>query len=64
MYHPQAGQDYEFIELRNIGSEWLDLSPVSLVNGVEFHFADGDVEGLEPGQYVVVVENRAVFESR
>src|SRR5690606_22138427 len=43
MYHPADGGDrdaeeYEFIELRNTGTEPLDLSGISFVDGIAFTF--------------------------
>ncbi|MBN1851135.1 MAG: lamin tail domain-containing protein [Pirellulales bacterium] len=54
---------FEFIELENTSpSETLDLSGVSLNDGIEFTFANGQM--LEPGQFVVVVESLENFISR
>lgn len=71
MYNPAAGPDesidnneFEFIELKNIGDETLDLSGVSLTEGVRFDFAGSDVTTLGPGRFVLVVRNRQVFLSR
>jgi len=63
MYHPANGADYEFIELQNTGAEVLDLTHISFTSGIEFHFASSDVTELGPGEYVVLVENEAVFRS-
>ena len=56
--------DYEFIELKNVGDETLDLSSVSFTDGIVFAFADGGVVSLGPGEFVLVVRNREAFESR
>jgi hypothetical protein len=72
MYHParpEAGEsfgkdDYEFIKLKNIGTETLDLSGVKFVNGIRFSFTGGAVTSLPPGEQVVVVKNRAAFLER
>jgi len=56
--------DFEFIELKNVGPDTLDLSSVSFTNGVAFHFGDSDVTTLGPGAFVLVVKSRAAFESR
>ena len=64
MYHPPEGQDYEFIELQNVGGAPVDLRPVSFIDGIGFDFASSDVTQLNPGEFVVVVENEAVFRSR
>ena len=58
------GVALEFIDLLNISSETLDLRGVHLRNGIRFAFEESDVRSLEPGEYVVVVKNRAVFETR
>ena len=63
MYHPTEDRDLEFIELRNIGAESLDLRPVSFTDGIEFDFAGSDVEELAAGEFVVVAGNRSVFEA-
>ncbi|MCZ6792144.1 MAG: lamin tail domain-containing protein [Planctomycetota bacterium] len=63
MYNPLDGSDREFIEIQNIGADSLDLRPVSLTNGVQFRFDEGDVPSLAPGEFVLVVKNRAVFEA-
>ena len=72
MYNPASApaddavgnDEFEFIELKNIGDETLDLSTVSLTNGVDFAFADGDVTTLGPGQFVLLVKNRDAFLAR
>jgi len=64
---PEEGIDnneFEFIELKNTGNETLDLSGVSLTEGVRFDFAGGDVTTLGPGGFVLVVRNRQAFLSR
>ena len=57
-------QNFEFIELRNVGSQTVTLSDVSFTAGIAFNFSAGTVPFLEPGQSVVVVKNRAAFELR
>jgi hypothetical protein len=72
MYHPLAAdspgsfdrEDFEFLELVNIGTEPLRLAGFRLQGGIEFAFSSGGVPELEPGGVVLVVENRAAFESR
>ena len=60
MYHPVNGSDYEFIELQNIGDSDLDISNVRLSVGIDFTFPEMT---LAAGDYVVVVNNIAAFES-
>jgi hypothetical protein len=71
MYHPAASpggsftnEDYEYIELKNIGPVALDLTGVRMINGVDFDFAGSAVPNLEPGQSVLVVPNQAAFAER
>ena len=52
MYHPQEtghpnDPNAEFIEMRNIGTETLNLNLVKFTNGIDFSFPDID---LAPGQ--------------
>ena len=72
MYNPPAppagdstdNEEFEFIELKNIGDEILDLSSVSFVNGIAFDFGNGNIGNLGPGEFVLVVRNQADFMSR
>jgi hypothetical protein len=69
MYHPGAGgtflsDEYEFIELENIGSSSLELDGVKLTDGVSYTFPAGGNLLLDPGAYIVIVKNRAAFASR
>lgn len=61
MYNPTSTNQTEFIELYNYGSTPIPLAPVSLTDGVSFHFADGVVTSIAPGEYVLVVQNLAAF---
>jgi len=59
--------DFEFIEIKNTGGYTLDLTGVSLDDGVYYAFNDSTVRDphlLAPGQYVVVVRNEIAFRSR
>jgi hypothetical protein len=70
MYHPAppaagsplSADDFEFIEVQNVGPNALDLSGVRFDQGIQFTFPDGYL--LEPGAYAVVVRNAAAFASR
>ncbi len=72
MYHPapdtaganDSGQ-FEFIELKNVGSNALDLAGIRFTNGIEFAFtASSAITNLGPGQYLVLVSNPGAFLSR
>ena len=72
MYHPPSppagspytAEDFEFIELKNIGTTDLDLSGIHFTNGIAFSFSGSAVSRLGPGEHVVVVKNLAAFDSR
>lgn len=66
-YHPVDspdldGNQFEFVELKNVGGQELDLSGVSLTNGVTFNFPLGT--RLGPGRFAVLVKNPQAFASR
>jgi hypothetical protein len=66
MYHPvQAGsyneEEYEFIELQNIGTQPVLLDEVKLTDGIYYQFVSGDNLFLAPGDYIVLVKNYAAF---
>ncbi len=64
--------DFEFLELTNIGAETISLESVQLVqiqvgneqHGLSFNFADGSVQQLDPGKSVLVVEDLDAFQYR
>lgn len=64
MYHPLGDSGFEFVELQNVGPLTLNLEGVAFTEGIEFSFADSLVTELLPGDYVVVVNDLAVFEAR
>jgi hypothetical protein len=61
---PWTADDFEYIELTNIGTETLDLTGIRFTRGVTFDFTGSSVTSLAPGQYVLVVKNQAAFASR
>lgn len=67
MYHPADegttdGDEFEFIELKNVGSSELDLSGVAFTNGISFRFPNGT--RLSPGNFMVLVANADSFPTR
>jgi hypothetical protein len=56
--------DFEFIEIRNAGTDFADLRGVKLAGAVQFDFTGSGVEALGPGEYAVLVENLEAFETR
>jgi hypothetical protein len=62
MYNPAGGNNYEFIELKNVGTTALDLSNMSF-EGIDFDFPP-QTDLLPPGEFVVLVSNASVFAER
>ena len=68
----QDNDEFEFLELANIGSSEIDLTGVQLVQvdmggdtqGIEFDFSSGAIKRLAPGERVLVVENAEAFAFR
>ncbi|NLH15894.1 MAG: hypothetical protein GX455_04895 [Phycisphaerae bacterium] len=56
--------DFEYVELKNVGDETLDLTGVSFTSGFTYSFANAAVKSLVPGEFVLVVSNKAAFLSR
>jgi hypothetical protein len=76
-YHPQdptpaelaidptiQNDDFEFIELKNVGSHAVDLVGVQFVEGITFDFTESDVTSLGPGEFVLLVKNVGAFDVR
>ena len=69
MYHPADfnstdGDEFEYIELQNIGSVPLSLSDVCFTDGIEYRFTEQDNITLDAGEYIVIVKNRDAFASK
>lgn len=60
MYHPEDPNE-EFIELKNIGTEPINLNLVSFSDGIDFTFPSLT---LDADEQVVIVRNRNIFEAR
>lgn len=54
--------DFEFVELRNLGPGPLDLTGAYFSEGISYQFGPGAV--LAPGAFLVVVKNPAAFALR
>jgi hypothetical protein len=66
MYHPKDRANInepneEFVELKNIGSESINLNLVRFTDGIDFTFPNVE---LAPGEYVLVVQDQSSFEAR
>ncbi|MCP4261373.1 MAG: hypothetical protein GY774_28310, partial [Planctomycetes bacterium] len=60
MYNPND-PNVEYIELQNIGTGTINLNLVKFTNGIDFTFPNIE---LAPNEYVVVVQDRQVFQTR
>jgi len=60
MYNPQDPYG-EFIELRNIGAETINLNLVSFTNGIDFTFPSLE---LAAGEHIIVAQDRNAFRAR
>jgi hypothetical protein len=75
-YHPYAltaaeltaglsdREHLEFVELRNVGLQPIDLTGVRFTAGIGFDFTGQAITTLEPGAYALVVSNAEAFAVR
>jgi hypothetical protein len=61
---PYDDNDFEFIEILNIGAEPQDLTGIRISGGVGFDFTGGSVGSIGPGERVVVVNDLVAFATR
>ena len=69
MYHPEAPEpgsefkreEFEFVELKNVGTETINLQGVRIRGGVDFVFTNG---WIAPGEHAVIVKNANAFRAR
>ena len=67
MYHPAGtngidGDEFEFIELKNVAGVSLDLGGIRLTNAVDYVFPPG--ARLEPGQLILLAANPSALTNR
>jgi hypothetical protein len=67
MYHPPDlgstnSDEFEFLELKNCGTNTLDLSGLTFTSGITFTFTNGTL--LAPGQFFVLARNAAAFAAK
>jgi hypothetical protein len=65
MFDPPAagawtGDEFEFLEIKNNGTNTLQLGFFSFTAGIEFAFTNG--VRLEPGKFLVLARNAAAFQ--
>jgi hypothetical protein len=56
--------DFEFVELRNVSDDALDLTNVQFTAGIAFNFSAGGIQSLQPGEFVLVAKNPLAFAVR
>jgi hypothetical protein len=66
MYHPAdtdspSDANEEFLELKNIGGETINLNLARFTNGIDFTFPSVE---LTAGKYVLIVKDQAVFSAQ
>jgi len=69
MYNPAEvgifdNDEYEFIELKNVGSLPLQLGGIKFTDGISYTFYEGRNVVLAADAHIVIVKNRAAFASR
>ncbi|TMQ01901.1 MAG: hypothetical protein E6L09_01335 [Verrucomicrobia bacterium] len=73
MYHPapaplgstNLAEDFEYLELKNVGASALNLIGMRFTNGIDYTFTTASsVTNLGPAQTVLLVRNRAAFSAR
>jgi hypothetical protein len=69
MYNPAEfgtfdNDEYEFIELKNIGSVPLQLGGIKFTDGISYAFDQSRNIVLGGGAYIVIAKNRSAFASR
>ncbi len=60
MYRAAKGSNHDYVELKNIIDEPIDVTGVRFDKGIDFVFP---ALTLQPGQYVVVAANQSAFRS-
>jgi hypothetical protein len=70
-YNPAAdpngvytADNFEFIEIQNVGASARSLDGLQFVDGVQFDFSGGSIASLALGERAVVVKNVAAFQAR
>jgi len=56
--------EFEFVELQNVGPDEIKLTGVRFTAGISFDFTSASITTLAPGAYVLIVKNPSAFASR
>ncbi len=57
-----SSDDFEWVELKNVGAQTVDLTDVRFTKGIDFDFTAGFT--IPAGGFALVVKNQAAFERR
>lgn len=61
---PDVAENLEYLVLKNIGPQTLDLAGVQFTNGIYFRFTNSPVNLLPAGHSIYLVKNPAAFTAR
>ena len=56
--------DFEFVELANVGDAAIDLTDLFFGSGIGFDFSESSVTSLSAGETLLLVSNQEAFEAR
>ena len=59
MYHPNDGEEHEFVEIANLGHQTADIGGATFSKGIEYTFPAAT--RLDPGGRLVVAKNPTAF---
>jgi hypothetical protein len=62
MFGTNDGDEVEFLELKNVGTNALDLSALTFSKGIQFTFSNETY--IAPGQFFVLARNPGLFSAR
>lgn len=58
------GDQFEFLEISNIGLQNVDLQGVRFTDGIAFDFSTSAIRSVAPGQHAIIVSDLAAFQQR
>lgn len=61
MYHAPDGNQHDFVEIRNVSSETVQLRGYKLDSAVEYKFKNSTHPSLAPGQFLVAIKDIDAF---
>ncbi|MEX0641701.1 MAG: lamin tail domain-containing protein, partial [Pirellulales bacterium] len=61
---PYTAEDFEFLEIQNVGDSARSLAGLQFIDGVQFDLTSSSISTLNPGERAVLVKNLAAFQAR